>query len=133
MSLLSKLAKRQKSAAEKLTEFAKLEISGKANGSVDELANALADAGLTEDDYKESLGVLKRAKELKAAASRFDATGKAAAESVEAIRQHEKETVELTKQRKQELFGLLRVQGESQANHRKAQVARAELQKLECA
>ena len=131
MSLLSKLAKRQQSAAEKLTELAKLEIAGKATGSLDELAHALTDAGLTESDYKETLGVLKRARELKAAASKLDATEKACAEAGEAIKQHEKETLELTKQRKQKLFELLRIQGESQSNHRNAVVARAELQKLE--
>ncbi len=131
MSLLSKLAKRQQSAAEKLTELAKLEIAGKATGSLDELAHALTDAGLTESNYKETLGVLKRAKELKAAASKLDATGKAVAEAGEAIKQHEKETIELTKQRKQKRFELLRAEGESQSNHRKALVARAELQKLE--
>ncbi len=131
MSLLSILAKRQQSAAERLTELAKLDIAGKAAGNVDEFAHALTDAGLTRDNYEETLGVLKRAKELKAAASNLDATGKAVAEAGEAIRQHEKETVELTKQLKQKLFKLLGAQGESQSNHRKAQVAKAELQKLE--
>ncbi len=131
MSLLSILAKRQQSAAERLTELAKLDIAGKAAGNVDEFAHALTDAGLTRDNYEETLGVLKRAKELKAAASNLDATGKAVAEAGEAIKQHAKETIELTKQLQQKRFELLRAEGESQADHRKAVVARAELQKLE--